>query len=534
MNELIYNNPFRILGVYADASASEIKRNETKIRRFLEVGKNIEFEIDSLGDLPAPKRDQESVEHALSLITSSRDRLLYALFWYTKSDLYGTNQIVHSLCQGDLSKCSIIYHDVILNQQNCKSFEESILGSFSIDKNDFVKIFIDGLLTLIKGKEFLDVCKDFMQDIDYEHAKESVIANPLSEINSSIAASKNADVSTPKKALEEGKKLITSTKKSLQELKELLGVTDSQYQTTADALAKQILQLGINYYNASEESDKIAKALTVQKYALSIAVGKLTRERCQQNVDILLKHQQDAAPTEVFQEDLEIKKELSKFCSLPDKISYSIDLLKNTSSYLISIKEKLGVENSYYLKISTQVAGNALHNLIEEVNAAQKPNKITLGGQTYDMDMFSDEARRKKIQLIRITLQEAWKAIQLIDKLDLEEDFKKNRYIPNRNTLKDLCSQAGISTYSGSWGTSSTKPTTSTNSNSKPTPTSESAAAWVICILIIELIWGLIGSGTDDGFWTFIGISLIFWLGFPINVGVMFLMFWICDKIKGL
>lgn len=54
MIDIIQNNPFRILGVYSDASAAEIKRNETKIRRFLEVGKTATFPTDDLGNYPYP------------------------------------------------------------------------------------------------------------------------------------------------------------------------------------------------------------------------------------------------------------------------------------------------------------------------------------------------------------------------------------------------------------------------------------------------------------------------------------------------
>lgn len=36
-------------------------------------------------------------------------------------------------------------------------------------------------------------------------------------------------------------------------------------------------------------------------------------------------------------------------------------------------------------------------------------------------------------------LREAWKAIVIMDCFDMDADTKNTRYIPNRNTLKDLC-----------------------------------------------------------------------------------------------
>lgn len=62
-----------------------------------------------------------------------------------------------------------------------------------------------------------------------------------------------------------------------------------QYQMIADNLAKQILQCGINYYNNTDEDEyvKIDIAYDLQSYAYSIAIGKLTKDRCKENIEIL-------------------------------------------------------------------------------------------------------------------------------------------------------------------------------------------------------------------------------------------------------
>ena len=163
--------------------------------------------------------------------------------------------------------------------------------------------------------------------------------------------------------------------------------------------------------------------MALQAYALSIAVGQLTKDRCKKNCDTLKRAIDNMPPAEVALEARKVKEELKKFCNLPDKVSYSVTLLNNTKPLLQVIKSKLGVDNSFYLSLSTQVIGNALHNVIEEVNQAQN----NLSG--------SD---------IVLVIIEAWSAILLMDSFDMEYEFKTKRYNPNRQTLERMRNSIGI------------------------------------------------------------------------------------------
>ena len=155
-------------------------------------------------------------------------------------------------------------------------------------------------------------------------------------------------------------------------------------------------------------------------------------------------------------EDKAIKSELSRFVRLPDKISHAITLLNNTKSHLQSIKQKLGASNAYYLRLSTQIVSNALHNVVEEVNAVQQGNVVELdNGLTIDLDEFaSPEDRRSKYNRVKAVVREAWNATTIMDSFDLEAKFKTH-YSQNRNTLKSMCDDLGISTYSNRPSTTS-------------------------------------------------------------------------------
>lgn len=269
----------------------------------------------------------------------------------------------------------------------------------------------------------------------------------------------------------------------------------------ADKLGLEILQCGIDYFNDSEELDAAQKAMSLQKYAKSIVVGQMAKDRCKENVDILQKIIDNLPPSEVFAEDRAIREELRKYCSLPDKICHAITLLKNTKPHIQSIKRKLGVSNSYYLKISTQVVGNALSNIIAEVNDAQSIFNVDKN------DRNAALAAILGITHVKTVLEEAWKATKIMDGFDMEADYKNGSYSENRSVLKGLCEQLGVSTsaYASSPSTSRTtqrnpSPTTrpyssttnrtsvnrQTSTSSYKTSSSSDDAPWgcIVCIVV--------------------------------------------------
>ena len=106
-----------------------------------------------------------------------------------------------------------------------------------------------------------------------------------------------------------------------------------------------------------------------------------------------------------------------------DKIDYAEILLKSTQKLFVSMRQKLGVSNQYYIKLSTLVVSNALHNVIEEVNAAQKEKS---------------EAYLAKV------LVSAWRVTLIMDTFDKDEDFKAH-YLSNKETLFSIYKQILLS-----------------------------------------------------------------------------------------
>lgn len=82
--KLITENPYRILGVYANSSKKERVANQGKIKAFLKVGKSIEFPLD-LGDYLGPiQRTDLVVSAAEAKLSLVNEQMLYAQFWFLK------------------------------------------------------------------------------------------------------------------------------------------------------------------------------------------------------------------------------------------------------------------------------------------------------------------------------------------------------------------------------------------------------------------------------------------------------------------
>lgn len=489
MLKIIVNNPYRFLGVYSNSPLKDRVANTGRLKAYLKVGKDVVFPLDLTNLMPAVSRTMEGMNVASNSLNIPNDQLKYALFWFvngtsidkmalehlqngntTKAiELFGKKEVYSSLInrgvmafiQGNEGEAIQYVTQVIHNTQYRDAFVNAVCGTtFKISEDDLAQLFIDTLIDEIPVTKLKNLFEKFgTSSSDNSVLQQKVVGQHIAAINAAIAEAKNVNSDNAFGQLQAGTKLMNTTKSDLQAVRSILGIKDMKCQMLVDNLAKQILQCGINYYNNTSEDDDVSidKAMVLQNYALSIAVGKMMKDRCKENVDILQKKKADLPPSAVKDEVKAILTELANYCKKPDLICHAVTLLNNTKTQLQSMKNKLGVGNAYYLKISTMVVSNALHNVIEEVNNVQNDPSLQIKMQLGLSITSSD------LNQLQTTLREAWKATTIMDGFDTESEFR-SRYNTNRNTLKGICSQLGVSTYT------STNSTTSTT-NSKPAST---------------------------------------------------------------
>ena len=497
---IIKENPYRVLGVTANAPMRERVANQGKMKAFLKVGKPVPFPMDLPQLLPAVNRTTESVAAANSQLTLPKDQIKYAQFWFVNASSFDQIAINH-LVSGNIDEAIEIwkkkqsvstlhnlvvsflikenYREAILAARNLytnfsREFSQMILGEgISFDANNLGYDLIDHIAEEITAKKLIP----FVTDADWhQHLSASSVKPLIETLTNAVASAKATRGQGPRARHTAGTKLMNDTKGQLKELKSLLPTGDLQYQMMADKLGLEILQCGIDYYNDSEDDDAARKAMVLQKYAQSVVVGKMAKDRCKENVDILTKVISELPPSEVMAEDKHIKAELASYARLSTTISNAVSLLNKTKPQLQSIKTKLGASNTYYLKMSTLMVGAALHNIIEEVNKAHEKLKL---------DMIID--RYNALSNIQSVMRSAWNATKIMDGFDMESSFKTNRYNPNRSTLRDLCNQIGISTSTYSSGNSSTSSYSSSYSSGSSSGSGCMVGIMVAIIMTIGL-----------------------------------------------
>ena len=444
---IIEQNPYRQLGVFANSPTRERVANHNRLKAFLKVGRQVSFPLDLSQHLPAIERTAESVADAEAKLTLPKDQLKYGQFWFVKSTPIDNIAFNH-LFAGNLDDAIGLWdrRDDASSLQN-RTVCYLIKGEYEsalICAQKLYADFIDQFVSLVLGDgsnvttdelshDFLDtICEEVGADnmLRYlesvpgtewkEYVSKATIAPVIQKIQDAISTAKGRKGKGPAECLAAGKKLMSTTKPLLTQLRKLLPKTDLQYQLIADKLGLEILQCGIDYYNASDEPDCATKAMQLQEYALKVVVGKMAKDRCQENVDILKKIIAELPPAEVMDEHNAIHIALVTFATQPDLIIYSQQLIKTSASHLVSIKEKLGRDNKYYLKISTTVVNSALGNIIAEVNEAQT------GGD---------------FEVLKSTLVGAWRTQLYLDKFDVEPAFRDGRFKECRSALHGIIEQ---------------------------------------------------------------------------------------------
>ena len=489
---ILQSNPYRLLGVYSNSPTKERLANHNRMKAFLKVGKPVSFPLDLSNYLSPINRTEASVADAEAKLTLPKDQILYAQFWFLKTTPLDDVAFNH-LIAGEIDKAEKIWQkrDCASSLQNrivcaliCRNYSCAITCAEVLYENtQYINQFVSAIIGTEGNIEvsnlvfsFLDVlCEEvginkllpfITKNAWKSHIGEKAVKPLVDSIQEAVEIAKKSKGKGSNARLNAGEELRKNTRNALSQLNKILSLTDLQYQMIADKLGLEILQCGIDYFNDSEEPDAAHKAMNLQKYAKSIVVGQMAKDRCKENVDILQRIIDNLPPSEVFMEDRAIHEELRKYCLLPDKICHAVTLLNNTKPHIQSIKRKLGISNSYYLKISTQVVGNALSNIIAEVNEAQ-----SIFSADKD-DPNATLAAILGITHVKSVLEEAWKATKIMDGFDMESEYKNGRYNENRSILKGLCDQLGVSTSAYTSSSSSSRPT-----QRKPTSTACSSAS---------------------------------------------------------
>jgi hypothetical protein len=205
------------------------------------------------------------------------------------------------------------------------------------------------------------------------------ISQPIQRIEAAIENSRNRRTGVPAHADRYGEILYQTVIKDLKYLRELFQNQPSEivglhYGMLADRLANEVLQCGIDYFNTRIKHQNGTapgkKALSLIKYAESLAVGQKVRQRIQKNVPIIASWI-NAAPQRETQREIQLLADdiAAQLNRVPDMLSHSEplqypdifqELFDGCTDKLLIIKEFMGANHEVYLRLSSAAANSGL------------------------------------------------------------------------------------------------------------------------------------------------------------------------------
>lgn len=462
MLNAILNNPYRILGVYANSPKKEQIANKGKMQAFLRVGRTMDFPLDLKGILPEVARTQETIDLADSELALPADQVKHAQFWFvnvTPIDGIAFNHLLQgnleaAIClwqkQTNASSLQNLFVAYLIKDDYIDAINLCAAPLYSDYATDFVKTIDEN--AAVKPTQLMEAVADTLtaekvnsaelisdiKDKDWASLLENkAIAPIVEELERNIEEAKKKRKEDSNTGLSAGNLLMKQATDLLDKLTQFFPTDDNRYSRIADKACLEILQCGIDYYNDSDDEEAALKVYPLFEFARFYAIGNQAIQRCNENFIVIKRAADNLPPKEVREEVKKIESIIEKYRQRPPTCDNAISMLTEASTLLIAIKEKIGKSHKAYLDISTELATLAQNFVIDDVNEAMKEEEKDLSDAISNIIFPSDEQKkfRKKAYKLKEVYPKAWRATLLMGMLDLKENYRKDRYEPNKRTL---------------------------------------------------------------------------------------------------
>jgi hypothetical protein len=431
---IIRENPYRILGVTANATEKELKKQISILKRYAEIGKTKSFDYDFefIGNF---SRSAEDIQEASNKIEQSHNKLLYSLFWFVNktpfddialnnlkenniekaieiwdktlkeeitqknyssylnlSTLYIALSVIEE--QIDLQKLheGISLKGVLINSETLRDLSSLVTGDGVTNSQTKIgEKFVDEVIEQLKPyldkssgitiKDLISIFNTFPSGIQ-KYVLSKFTEGPISNIENKIEKCVRKRINAPENADKYGEELYKSTQSDIVMLKKLVGKSNLKFQMLADKIANEILQCSIDFFNIHIEdnngSDTIDEAYRIAQYANSIETNKQTKNQITNAIE------------ELNQLRDKLNKEIVKFLEGIINIYKKVEE-ENKQSYwnnrTFYVDENKIIEDSEYFladKNIIRIAKSNNDNFIndfyysikEVIKKVSKPNKI--------------------------------------------------------------------------------------------------------------------------------------------------------------
>lgn len=342
--ELIKNNPFRKLGLLADASTREISRQTNRLQKIIAAEQEPSTDDYSFPVLGSLTRTIESIEDANSKLNLDNDKVNAALFWFWNGNPITDEVAFDALKDGNTEKAYQIWDKLItetkedgkrfwraVTEKNCSAFHNcfvlemlrpngnkhnAIVANLYFLESDFSQKLISTIADSTHKTNSKELQTNFLNDVLLETGKrnsnftlskfvsilnsidftaktdflKSISRKFVNNISVLIETAKKKRTASKVNAANAGEELIQQSKNDLEQLKSIVGVQDFTYSNIADKVANEVLQCSIDFFNYNQNIDADNyhnTAIKLAKLAEGIAIGRVTKERIKDSINTL-------------------------------------------------------------------------------------------------------------------------------------------------------------------------------------------------------------------------------------------------------
>jgi hypothetical protein len=447
--DYITNNPYRVLGVFANDSAKVRTANIARIRAFRKVGKECSFDCDFVDLLGPVNRSEEAVDNAISQLSFISDEEFYSCFWFSRTS--------------ELNLKPNAPVDIIRSCINREEREDYanvavaalLSGNNALAAEYYIKLFNVKLALIDAVKEKVLIA---LNDGSYCGEKELPLGWWYKFRNATCYVDDLEQIGKvfSKEAI---KYLRSVTDNKI--FKDEIGVTNLLY---CHSLAKIAIDVLLETSDPVEKEPNAEAQLAFTDYVkvmislchrvcdttrfwdakpvnnLIVLLEKLgdlsysdsVKDDCTDFIEELNDEVKYLAPSSVQTQSSYIRKKVESFCEKPSEAHLSVALIHDCVQSLKTIKESLGKDNLYYRRVSTRIADNALYACQCELDSAERK---------YDnKDNDLEEARKNLTKVLKLSLQLSAD----ISQLDLEELFRDGKLKDFSDRLTDDLKQYHI------------------------------------------------------------------------------------------
>jgi hypothetical protein len=143
--ELIQNNPYRIIGVKANASLSDRKQQANLIAQYLKIDQSPKLDFDITPPLSPLTRTKELIDLQGTRTHSTEDKVLHSLFWFVEANAIDKIALKHLTGSKDIDKA-------------LSDFEKGCRG-FVVSPDSYSAILNHSTLQIIAYRQHKDIGK---------------------------------------------------------------------------------------------------------------------------------------------------------------------------------------------------------------------------------------------------------------------------------------------------------------------------------------------------------------------------------------